>query len=68
MTIKFYLFRVTISMTVNTQKTPSPDLFSHGMVLYILRVCLHSSEIAGKHVFILTWELEPHGKSSIFPL
>ena len=38
-------------MTVNTQKTPPPDLFSHGMVLYILRVYLHSSEIAGKHVF-----------------
>ena len=38
------------------------------MVLYILRVYLHSSEIAGKHVFFLTWELEPHGKSSMFPL
>ena len=53
-------------MAVNTHRTRSPDLFSYGMVQYVLGVSIHNTEIAGKQV-LWTWELEPDGKSSIFP-
>ena len=53
-------------MAVNTHRTRSPDLFSYGMVQYVLGVSIHNTEIAGKQV-LWTWELEPDGKSCIFP-
>ena len=54
-------------MVVNTHRTLSPDLFSHGMVPSVLEVSLHSSKTAGRHV-LWTWELGHGDKSSIFPL
>ena len=42
-------------MTFNTHRTISPDLLSHGMVHSVMGLSLHSSETAGKHVFVNLW-------------
>ena len=47
-----HLIRVTTGMTFNTHRTISPDLLSHGMVHSVMGLSLHSSETAGKHVFV----------------
>ena len=51
LTVQFYLIRVRI-IIVHTQRTVSPNIFSQGMVHCVLGVSLHSSETAGKHVFV----------------
>ena len=43
----FHLIRVTEGMTVNTHRTPSPHLFSNGMVHGVLTVSLLSFETVG---------------------
>ena len=47
--VQFHLIRVTTGMARNTHRTPSPDLFSHQIVWFVLGVSLHNSETSGKH-------------------
>ena len=39
-------------MEINSQRTVSPDIFSHGMVQCVLGVSVHNSEAARKHAFV----------------
>ena len=50
--VHFHLISVTAGMAVSTHRTLSPDLFSDGMSHCVLVVSSHSSEAAGKHVFV----------------
>ena len=49
---QYHLHRVKTSMAMDTQRTLSPDIFSYGIVQCTLRVSIHISENARKHVFI----------------
>ena len=52
LTVQFHLIRVKAGMAVNTHRTLSYEQFSSGMSCCALGVSLHSSETAGKHIFV----------------
>ena len=47
LTVEFHQIKVTTGMAVNTHRTLSPNLFSHGMVQCVQDVSLCSSETTG---------------------
>ena len=53
--VQFQLIRVTTGMALSTHRTLSPDLFSQGILQYILGVSLHNSDVQGN---ILLWILD----------
>ena len=51
--VQFQLIRLTTGMALSTPRTLSPDLFSQGILQYILGVSLHNSDMQG-NMFPLT--------------
>ena len=66
MRVQFNLIRVTTGMAVNTHRTHSPDLFSHGMVQCALKSSLHDLSETAEKLVLRTWELGLDGKNSTF--
>ena len=66
MRVQFNLIKVTTGMAVNTHRTHSPDLFSHGMVQCALKSSLHDLSETAEKLVLRTWELGLDGKNSTF--